>query len=157
MEEVMNILNYIMYKKKNDTYKKYLIRDIKYDILFSECIQVKIIPRCIYIFTDNIKDDYNNRILDFYIKLLHNIHKEIINPIDITNYCSICNIYKYCFKYPLIIRSNSIPTNKGYEIWIYIDKETEMSELEYYKIIITNSKDVVIEDTSITIFLKNSI
>ena len=95
--------------------------------------------------------------MDFYIKLLHNIHKEIINPVDITNYCSICNISKNYFKYPLIIRSNSIPIDKGYEIWIYIDKEDETSEMEYYKIVITNSKNVDVDNISVTIYLENSI
>jgi len=77
INNILDTINHIIHKRENNTYKEVLTKKYDCNIEFVSPIEVTVIPRTIYVFTDHIKIDYQNKLLNFYIKLLHKIHNDI--------------------------------------------------------------------------------
>ena len=172
---ILSILDYILYRKENETYKKYLVKYYNYNIPYISPIQIIIIPRTIYIFTDNIKDNYTQKVLKYYIDLLYNIHKKINkSKIKILEYHNMCTVKAFQDKKNIsIIRGNTLSNlnESDYEIWIYIDSSCsknmtkhftnniDTSNIDSYRIIICNSSIItnLNEKMSVSIYLDDNI
>ena len=171
--DVLSILDYIVFRQENDIYKKYTNKQYNYGIEYISSIDITIIPRTIYIFTDNIKNDYEDKVLKFYIDLLYKVHqcinKSKIPVLENTNVGLIKSIGRD--KKISIIRGATLYPLKGtdFEIWIYIDElpkneERQSSSCDFnsnvlpYRIIICRSTELSTrpnEDLSIIIRLDN--
>jgi hypothetical protein len=177
INDILLILDYIIYRNDNDVYKRYLNKEYNYNIEYISPIKITLIPKVLFVLTDNIKENYNDKILMFYITLLYKIHSTNINKlrictIDHTNMATVKH-YKH-EKRVSIIRGNTLNLSNGtdFEIWIYTDQCTKngneniqyvdsidsISNIVSYRIIIAHSKKIsskLFDNLSIKIFLKD--
>ena len=129
-----------------------------------------IIPKVIYILTDNIKENRNSKILTLYIKLLHRIHNMYHNNIKIYNieHNNMNNVEHMNNKKKIsIIRGNTLTLSNDadFEIWIYVDCMNEkllkiqsdpITDIVGYRIIIAHSnkiKKILDDNLSIKIYV----
>lgn len=172
IDDILSIFDYIIFRKENDVYKKYLNKEHNYNIEYISPISITIIPRTIYVFTDRITDNYDSCILKFYVELLYKIHQNInkrtVPTINRNNIGAVEKIQSQ--KKISIIRGATLYPLKGtgYEIWIYADdfssndSNLRFINVEYtskavpYRIIICKSCEVEskIDNLSITIYLE---
>ena len=159
IKEILSILEYIIYRNKNIMYEKFLNKEYDYSIEYISPIKVTIIPKVIYILTDNIQENRNSKILDLYISLLYNIHNMYHNNIKIyTIEHNNMNIIEYTNnkKEISIIRGNTLTLSNDadFEIWIYVDQldnkndkllkiqAEPTSDIIGYRIIIAHSNSI---------------
>ena len=129
-ETVLQIIDYILYRDNTNLSKEHLNKTYNYNIEYIEDIDITIIPKVLYILTDEIKDDYNKTVLELYINILYNIHKEYnnnikINSIEHNNMGTVKSNNDE--RIVSIIRGNTITLSddNDYEIWIYTDKNKQ--------------------------------
>ena len=83
INNILAILDYIIYRNENGVYGKFLNKKYDYAIEYISPVNITIIPKVLYVLTDNIKENYNSKILNLYISLLYNIHNMYHNNIKI--------------------------------------------------------------------------
>ncbi len=158
IKEILSILEYIIYRNKDLAYEKFLNKEYDYSIEYISPIKVTIIPKVIYILTDNIQEDRNNNILKLYISLFSQIHNMYHNNIKVyTAEHNNMNISEYQKdkKEISIIRGNTLTltSDADFEIWIYVDmvdKNDKLPKIQVdpttdimgYRIIIAHSDKI---------------
>lgn len=154
IKDIISILDYTIYKKESGAYKKYVNKRVDYNIEYVSPIDITISPKVIYIFTDNIKTNYNDRVLKFYIELLYNIHQNIdtrIVPSFVNSNIGMIKNFEGGSKINNIRGIASYPVNGiDYEIKIY-------NETAVYQIIICRStvlKIKPVETLSVVIIIE---
>ena len=176
INEVMGVLNYIFTRDENEYYHKHLKKVYNSSIEYISNVDIIIIPKIIFILTDNIKEDYNNKVLNLYISLLKNIHSKY------NKNTKICTMEYYPSNYIdhidnkreiTIIRGNTLTLthDSDFEIWIYTDSpkdnintteninnQTDITNnMNSYRIIISNSnniKKMLDDDLSVKIYIE---
>lgn len=172
IEDVLSILDYIVFRKDNNIYKKYTDKQYDYGIEYTSSIDITIVPRTIVIFTDNIKENYSDKVLKFYIELLYRVNQSInkhkIPVLENSNVGKITCMGRN--KTISIVRGVTLYPMRGtdYEIWIYVDElpksEGQFTVAEYsssiipYRIVIGRSTKLnadLNEDLSVCIRLND--
>ena len=175
INEIISTLNYIFHRNLDPP--SILYKSIDHNISYTLPIDVIVIPKIIYIFTDNIKsDNRNGAILNFYIELLKKIHNNINkNNIYYSDKNSTCRIIKDVFDKEITLihgdwssqNLHNIQSDNKYSIRIYSDTHLQNTEPTYYHlgnvesisdinnciINICHSKEVDIKNKNLSVFL----
>ena len=158
VEDVLSILKYIIYRTDTKIHEKFLKKWHDYHIEYISPVRVTIIPKVLYVLTDNITDNRNSKILNLYISLLYNIHNMYHENAKIytAEHNNMGTVETMVAKNEVtIIRGNTLTLSSDvdFEIWIYVDQVSDgdavpkiqmdpNADIAGYRIIIAHSSKI---------------